>query len=298
MKKNSTKELNKSKIASYSAVAGAVLASGGVNAQIVYQDVNPDAVVNNTNSPYALDFNDDANADVSFAVQALDQQGSYSYMGIPFTYNLQGSYALAQAGNNAALQGLISGSMSTFTPSMLLDGNAINNAQTFGDAGALAFAGDLDIPAFGYSNYPVEQGDWLGQTDKFLGVRFSNGANQHYGWVRLDVAADASTITVKDFAFQAQPSTEILAGESVGLDDVALENKVSIKTQLEQAIINVTPDLIGGEIAMIDMSGRDAKVVAITDINTVVDFDSIDTGVYMLTARFENGTVSKKVYVK
>lgn len=298
MKKNSTKELNKSKIASYSAVAGAVLASGGVNAQIVYQDVNPDAVVNNTNSPYALDFNDDANADVSFAVQAVDQQGSYSYMGIPFTYNLQGSYALAQAGNNAALQGLISGSMSTFTPSMLLDGNAINNAQTFGDAGALAFAGDLDIPAFGYSNYPVEQGDWLGQTDKFLGVRFSNGANQHYGWVRLDVAADASTITVKDFAFQAQPSTEILAGESVGLDDVALENKVSIKTQLEQAIINVTPDLIGGEIAMIDMSGRDAKVVAITDINTVVDFDSIDTGVYMLTARFENGTVSKKVYVK
>ncbi|MFN5910046.1 MAG: T9SS type A sorting domain-containing protein [Bacteroidota bacterium] len=298
MKKNSTKELNKSKIASYSAVAGAVLASGGVNAQVVYQDVNPDAVVNNTNSPYALDFNDDANADVSFAVQALDQQGSYSYMGIPFTYNLQGSYALAQAGNNAALQGLISGSMSTFTPSMLLDGNAINNAQTFGDAGALAFAGDLDIPAFGYSNYPVEQGDWLGQTDKFLGVRFSNGANQHYGWVRLDVAADASTITVKDFAFQAQPSTEILAGESVGLDDVALENKVSIKTQLEQAIINVTPDLIGGEIAMIDMSGRDAKVVAITDINTVVDFDSIDTGVYMLTARFENGTVSKKVYVK
>ena len=298
MKKNSTKELNKSKIASYSAVAGAVLASGGVNAQVVYQDVNPDAVVNNTNSPYALDFNDDANADVSFAVQAVDQQGSYSYMGIPFTYNLQGSYALAQAGNNAALQGLISGSMSTFTPSMLLDGNAINNAQTFGDAGALAFAGDLDIPAFGYSNYPVEQGDWLGQTDKFLGVRFSNGANQHYGWVRLDVAADASTITVKDFAFQAQPSTEILAGESVGLDDVALENKVSIKTQLEQAIINVTPDLIGGEIAMIDMSGRDAKVVAITDINTVVDFDSIDTGVYMLTARFENGTVSKKVYVK
>ena len=298
MKKNSTKELNKSKIASYSAVAGAVLASGGVNAQVVYQDVNPDAVVNNTNSPYALDFNDDANADVSFAVQAVDQQGSYSYMGIPFTYNLQGSYALAQAGNNAALQGLISGSMSTFTPSMLLDGNAINNAQTFGDAGALAFAGDLDIPAFGYSNYPVDQGDWLGQTDKFLGVRFSNGANQHYGWVRLDVAADASTITVKDFAFQAQPSTEILAGESVGLDDVALENKVSIKTQLEQAIINVTPDLIGGEIAMIDMSGRDAKVVAITDINTVVDFDSIDTGVYMLTARFENGTVSKKVYVK
>jgi nicotinamidase-related amidase len=73
---------------------------------------------------------------------------------------------------------------------------------------------------------------------------------------------------------------------------------VTIKTQLEQAIINVTPDLIGGEIAMIDMSGREAKVVVISDVNTVVSFDGVDTGVYMLTARFEDGSVSKKVYVK
>lgn len=298
MKKNSTKELNKSRLANYSAVAGAVLATGAVNGQITYVDVNPDAVVNNSNSPYNLDMNNDANPDMIFEVQAVSQSGSYSYMGIPFTYNIQGSYALVAAGSGAAVVGSVSGSSSTFVPAMLLDGNQVDGLQTFGTGGALGFAGELDIPAFGYSNYPVAQGDWLGQADKFLGVRITNSGATHYGWVRLDVAADASTITVKDYAYNSVASESILAGQTVGLENFAVENKVTIKTQLEQAIINVTPDLIGGEIAMIDMSGREAKVVVISDVNTVVSFDGVDTGVYMLTARFEDGSVSKKVYVK
>jgi hypothetical protein len=78
MKKNSTKELNKSRLANYSAVAGAVLATGAVNGQITYVDVNPDAVVNNSNSPYNLDMNNDANPDMIFEVQAVSQSGSYS----------------------------------------------------------------------------------------------------------------------------------------------------------------------------------------------------------------------------
>ena len=62
MKKKST-QLNESKLARYSAVAGTVLASGAVNAQIVYNDVNPDAVIDKNSGPYAIDFTNDANDD-------------------------------------------------------------------------------------------------------------------------------------------------------------------------------------------------------------------------------------------
>ncbi len=296
--KKITKASKNNKLANYSAMAGAVLVSGAVDAQISYTDVNPDAVVNGTNSPYNLDFNNDANPDVAFAVQAINTAGTYSYMGIPFTFTLQGNNAAVQAGSNALIVGSITGSSSTFAPTMLINQDQISAAQQFGSAGTLGFAGFADIPALGYSNYPISQGMWLGATDKFLGVSFTNGADLHYGWVRLDVAADATTITIKDYAFNAQPNGSIFAGQMVGLDGIAAEQKVTIKPQLDQATINVTPDLIGGEIAMIDMSGRDAKVVSISDVNTVVSFDNLETGVYMLTARFENESVTKKVYVR
>jgi hypothetical protein len=296
--KKVTKSAKNNKLANYSAMAGAVLVSGAVDAQITYVDVNPDAVVNGTNSPYNLDFNNDANPDVVFGVQAVNSAGTYSYMGIPFTFTVQGNGAGAQAGSNAAIVGSITGSSSTFVPTMLINQDVISPTQQFGSGGTLGFAGLLDVPAFGYNDYPVTQGMWLGATDKFLGVRFTNGADLHYGWVRLDVAGDATTITIKDYAFNAQPNGSIIAGQMVGLEGVSAEQKVTIKPQLDQATINVTPDLIGGKIALVDMSGRDAKVVDITDINTVISYDKLQTGVYILTARFQNESVTKKVYVK
>jgi hypothetical protein len=298
MKKNATIEMNKIKLRNYSAMAGAVLASGAVNAQITYVDVNPDATVGTANSPYNLDFNNDANPDVIFSVQAGSGAGSASYMGIPFTYTYEGVFANVQAGANAAVLGTITGSSSTFAPAALNDGDAIGAAGQFGSGGGLAYAGVLNVPAFSILDYPVEGGAFLGQNDKFLGARFTNSGSIHYGWVRLSVAADATTITIKDYAYNSVAATAINAGQTLGLEDVAVNQKVTIKTQLDQAFINVTPDLIGGEIAMVDLSGKEIMTVAITDILTTVAFEGIDTGIYMLTARFEAGSISKKVYVK
>jgi hypothetical protein len=35
-----------------------------------------------------------------------------------------------------------------------------------------------------------------------------------------------------------------------------------------------------------------------TDIETVITYDGIDTGIYSVNAKFESGSVNKKVYVK
>ena len=40
-----TTSINKSKLAGYTAVAGAIVAGGAANAQITYMDINPDMVV-------------------------------------------------------------------------------------------------------------------------------------------------------------------------------------------------------------------------------------------------------------
>jgi hypothetical protein len=46
------------------------------------------------------------------------------------------------------------------------------------------------------------------------------------------------------------------------------------------------------------MSGQIVKTVKITDIETVITYDGVDTGIYSVNAKFESGSVNKKVYVK
>jgi hypothetical protein len=45
-------------------------------------------------------------------------------------------------------------------------------------------------------------------------------------------------------------------------------------------------------------SGQIVKTVKITDIETVIAYDGVDTGIYSVNAKFESGSVNKKVYVK
>lgn len=293
MSKNTTKTERNSKLAKYSAVAGAVIATGAVNAQVQYTDVNPDVVIDKNTAPYQLDFNADATVDLTFAVASVAGAGSNS--GISFTY--EGTYAGVSAGAGAQVMGFVSGSSSTFTPSALNSGDAIGAAGLFGSGGILAAEGLLTIPALSIT-YPIAIGEFLGVTDKFLGANFTVGPNTHYGWVRLTVAADATTVTIKDYAYNTQAATGINAGQMVNLQNIPLDNKVTIKTQLDQAIVNVTPDLFGGEIAVVDMAGKEVKVVTINDVNTTVTYEGIEAGIYMLSARFEGGLISKKVYVR
>jgi hypothetical protein len=48
-------------------------------------------------------------------------------------------------------------------------------------------------------------GNFLGRSDRFLGARFQLDGATHYGWVRLTVAWNASSATVKDYAFNMVP---------------------------------------------------------------------------------------------
>ena len=295
MKKKIT--LDEAKLAKFSAVAGAVIAGTNVNAQIVYQDINPDVIVNLANPNYALDFNNDASPDVTFQIAQIN--GSTTYSGIPITY--QGTYGAAAA-PTGGLQNVIvqTGSASSSTGSYigaLNTGDAIDNAASFTSYGLLAGDVTITIPLLGQTlNYPI--GEWLGVTDKFLGVKFTAGANTHYGWVRMDVSAGADTITIKYYAFNATPDGAINAGQMVGLEGVTLEEKVSVRSMLDEAMINVTPDLIGSTLSLVSISGQVVSKLSIEDVDTVLSYSGLDTGIYTISVQSTDGTVNKKVYVR
>jgi hypothetical protein len=293
MKNNTTS--NNSKLAQYSAVAGALIATSAVNAQAVIVDVNPDVVLDSLSTPYDLDFNNDSSPELTFAVQYLTGEGSQS--GVQFTYaGVAGAVVL-----NTGVTLLGATSSSSFTPTVLNTGDAISSAGNFAGSSTNALAVNALINAGLAGTFPITQGAFLDQNYKYLGAKFTVGANTHYGWVQLSIPASAETITIHSYGFNQTPDATVTAGEAgnpAGLENVAVEDKVTFFTTLNNAKINVTPDLIGGEINLVSMSGQIVKTVKITDIETVITYDGIDTGIYSVNAKFESGSVNKKVYVK
>jgi len=284
------------KLVQYSAIAAALIATSTVNAQAINIDVNPDVVIDSLSAPYQLDFNNDATPELSFGVQYLS--GADSMSGVAFTYLGTGGSVVSNTG--VTLIGAID-SNSSFAPTVLNTGDAVSAAANFGGSSTNALAINGVVNAGLLGTFPITQGAFLDQNYKYLGVKFTVGANTHYGWVQLSIPVSAETITIHGYGYNQTPDAAVNAGEAgnpAGLENVAVEDKVTFLNSLIDSKINVTPDLIGGEINLVSMSGQIIKTIKITDIQTVITFDGMDTGIYMVNAKFDAGSVTKKVYVK
>lgn len=289
---------NKSRLKQYTAVAGAIVAQGNINAQVVVTDVNPDVVVDSLSAPYALDFNNDANPELNFFVQHIS--GASSTQGIQFTY--EGAVAGVNITPGMNLIGAVGtgSSSSSFQLSALNNGDPISSAANFGTSSGNALGVDLLVDAGILGQLPIQQGNFLNQSNKYLGGKLTAGANSFYGWVELSVNANASQITIHKYAYQSTPNTQILAGEgsNVGLENVALADKVTIVGTPDQVKINVTPDLIGSTVSFVSMSGQTLKTEILNDVNNSISYDGIQTGIYQVVVSSSTEKTTQRIYVK
>ncbi len=289
---------NKTRLKQYSAVAGALVAQSNVNAQVVATDLNPDVVVDSLHAPYALDFNNDANPELTFFVQHLN--GSSSTQGVQFTYD--GGVAGVQMSAGVSLLGATGtgSSSSSFQISALNSGDPISAAGNFGSSSNAALGLDALVDAGALGQFPVQQGNFLNQSHKFLGGKIVGGTNTYYGWVELSVNANASQITIHGYGYQSTPDTQILAGEGAnsGLENIALADKVTIIGTPEHVSINVTPDVIGSKVFFVSMSGQEVSSSILTDVNNTISFDNLSTGIYQVVVQSKTEKTTQRVYVK
>ncbi|RAJ02222.1 putative secreted protein (Por secretion system target) [Chitinophaga skermanii] len=54
---------------------------------------------------------------------------------------------------------------------------------------------------------------WAGKTG-YVGIRFTVGGKYRYGWLRISVAANGSSYTIKDYAYNETPNANIVAGNA------------------------------------------------------------------------------------
>ncbi|MEI8117256.1 MAG: T9SS type A sorting domain-containing protein [Flavobacteriia bacterium] len=289
---------NKTRLKQYTAVAGALVAQGNINAQVVATNLNPDVVVDSLSGPYALDFNNDANPELAFFVQHIS--GASSTQGVQFTY--EGAAAGAQLSPGVSLLGATGtgSSSSSFQVSALNNGDPISAAANFGTSSNAALGLDLLVDAGILGQIPVQQGNFLNQSNKFLGAKLTAGANTYYGWVELSVNTNASQITIHGFGYQSTANSQILAGEGAnsGLELIALADKVTIVGTPEHVSINVTPDVIGAKVSFVSMSGQEVSSALLTDINNTISFETLSTGIYQVVVSTATEKTTQRVYVK
>jgi hypothetical protein len=289
---------NKTRLKQYTAVAGALVAQGNLQAQVVATNLNPDIIVDSLSAPYSLDFNNDANPELGFFVQHIS--GSSSTQGVQLTY--EGAIAGVISGNGVSLVGAAGtgSSSSSFQISALNNGAAISSAANFGTSSYNALGVDILVDAGILGQIPVQQGNFRDQSNKFLGAKLTAGANTYYGWVELSVNTNASQITIHGYGYQSTANSQILAGEgaSSGLELISLADKVTIVGTPEHVNINVTPDLIGASVSFVSMSGQTLKTDQLNDVNNALSFDELSTGIYQVVVSNGVEQTTQRVYVK
>jgi len=278
------KSLLNDKLKSYSAVAGSILATAAAaDAQIAYTDVNPDNVLtitNGTMNTYDVNFDGDAQVDVQIA--------TYGYL--YGTYQFNYSLSAIPTGGTWALVGTVGAygaEADAIAMSTMIDASSAWLDETA--AGGTTFFNAVAITGIG----PVVGAVWATGSDAYLGSRFTIGSNTHYGWVRMSVAADGTTTTIKDYAYKTTPDTGINAGDTgLGINEMP-SNVWFVGVNGKSIVVSAKVD---GPLTVVDAAGRTVATGNVVNGEAIVTLEDAATGIFVVS--FENaGTMGTKKVV-
>jgi hypothetical protein len=270
----------------YSAMAGSLVAfAGTAGAQIVYTDVNPDETYNEDDM-YMLNVDNDGTDDfMLIQFDTLIQYGSFSFPA-------EGVVILT-AGSNAAIN--TSGGQINYLTALNLN-DPIDNLQTFSQSTASS-----PLIAGGYVNFGIGGygiGPWIDAADHYMGLTFLAGSNFHYGWCRMNVAADGLSFIIKDYAYESTPQTGLLAGQTVNSVSDLVADGVSfqvINNTVQLDLLNT--QFTNGNVSVINVSGQSVYTSNFNDSKSI-DLNGYASGVYMISVTFDQGQVNHKLFVR
>lgn len=212
------KKTLREKLKAYSITAGAVAATATSQGQVLYTDVNPDVTISGDGNSYDLDLNNDNNIDFEISVLFTSYTGGFTFSSGFVNYSSMGTGVNIAAMPNNEVRGN--------WPLALINGAGVQDATYgwyyYGDmplGGRQEFFSSYSFASYyggtyaGTNTFTNIQGNFNGQTDRYIGLRIDLGGNTHYGWARVDIVDD-STFTVKDYAIELTPDVSITTGDT------------------------------------------------------------------------------------
>ena len=129
-------------------------------------------------------------------------------------------------------------------------------------------------------------GDWVDDTEKYLGVRFDIKGSDHYGWVMLSSSISDTSYTIHGYGYDDDPSVKSVPLDVLISADITLTNDAKIYSFGQEVIISNAE----GEVFISDISGR---MVHRSNLVNGTNSISLSNGLYIVRV----GSVSKKVYI-
>jgi len=274
------------KIKSYSAMAAGMLAASSLaDAQIVYHDVDPD--VNISDSTYLLNLDNDTAIDFRLV------QAGYFYYSTSFL-NLVGVQALKdnEILGDTAVTGTGSYTSTNFLPKALKVNDLIDGNQKIW---ANSYSAIMYAKGAYYGNI-VKIGDWQNVTDRYLGLKFKIGNDWHYGWARLDVAQNAASFTLKDYAYEKHPNKKILAGVKISAIDETSEQILTTYFSNNHIVVNVMADITPSLAAVYNLMGEKLMETTIMKGSNVIN-QSLSSGVYIIKFNIHDQFFTRKIII-
>jgi hypothetical protein len=95
----------------------------------------------------------------------------------------------------------------------LNEADEINNFQNiWRDSGHISmFHSDVVPPPFPVYD-TIKYGEFF-NLERFIGVQFPIDGRNHFGWIRVQVNIDGTSLKIRDYAYHIEPETTIKAGE-------------------------------------------------------------------------------------
>ena len=288
MKKTTSK-----KLLNYGTMSVALLGAASVSGQITYTDLEPDEIIN-AGEGLNIDVNGDGTNDFSaHIIASFNNTDSFGARFItapdanpdPNT----GPGPIGSTGNGFVGTGVNVIGEYVYV-SNLVAGTPINESNDF----LVDARGEMNFSSCAYSNSQFCDG----VVDGYIGVSLNLEGETHFGWIRVDVPADATSMTVKDFAIQSMPNTAIEAGdmgEALSLEDNVIEGLSTYVANNALTINAVNPI---ENVAIYNLSGQEViSRVFNNTTDTSIDLNSLSTGAYIASIQSE-GTITAIKFVK
>ena len=136
---------------------------------------------------------------LSFLLQTTDDEKIINFDGFGSTEFLND--------NNLTINGTTRGFLRTSTEGTLIDStSALWLTGMTPNTGGLLYIKDINP-------LPGDSSGINGQGDKFIAFRKGSGSTYNYGWIKVNVSADANTLILKDIAYCTVTNKPIEIGD-------------------------------------------------------------------------------------
>jgi hypothetical protein len=282
----------------YSALAIAFLTTRAT-AQIDYTDIDPDIVLSADGDVFNLDLDDNGTIDFSLRKVLISSYNPtiYTTFGNVYPGIIRQNHLYGTALDNNAILGELS--PFSYQYPFALDADVVfcdmetwnrgSNQSLVYSYGYLLDVGSGVTEAVTL----LDDGFWFGgKTDKYLGLRLRKGSQNFTGWLRLDVAPDNTSATIKDFAYFKIPGQCIATGQTAVPVGVTETTSIFQITQLPETLqITATgaAHLEGVQWKITDQLGRAISYGSNTSATVLqIDIARLPKGMYYL-AMYQEG---------